>query len=173
MRLIHCAKPCQSRLSSPKFQLNREAEEEGAGSEQQQQKKRKVGRRPHIQLLQQHVNTHNRHFRRRNNRPHNRRHVRQSRPLGIVTLRGYARRNSRSRSSPRQGNNSHTHQSPRSRRFRSQNARSRRPSRYTSPREIRLPHRTHRRSHADSPRWHQKTRRQTRKTRIASTFPVY
>jgi hypothetical protein len=130
-----------------------------------------MGRRPHLQQLQQHRNPRNRHLRRRNNRPHIRRHVRQSRPNGIFTLRGYARRNGSRRNGPRQRNNSHPHQSPRSRRIRSKNSRSRRSGCYTSPREIWLPHRTHRGSHANSPRWHKKARWQKRKARIAFHFP--
>jgi hypothetical protein len=130
-----------------------------------------MGRRSHLQQLQQHRNPHNRHLRRGNNRPHLRRHVRQSRPHGILTLRSHARRNSSRRNGPRQRHNSHPHQSPRSRRIRPKNTWTRRPSSHTRPRQIRLPHRTHRRSHADSPRWHKKARRQKRKTCITFNFP--
>jgi len=130
-----------------------------------------MGRRSHLQQLQQHRNPHNRHLRRRNNSPHLGRDVCESRPHGILTLRSHARRNSSCRNGPRQRNNSNTHQSTRSRRIRSKNAWTRRPSRHTRPRPIRIPNRTNRRGYAYSPRWYTKAGWQKRKTCITFNFP--
>ena len=121
-----------------------------------------MGHRTHLQLLQQHPSPHNRHIRRGNNLPNNRRNVRQSRPHGIFTIRSHASRHGSSRSCPRQRNNGNPHQSPCSRRVRTTNTRARRAGCNPSVCTVRFPHRTHRRSHADSPRRYEKTRWQKR-----------
>jgi hypothetical protein len=64
-----------------------------------QQKERKMGGRAHFQFLQQHVDSHNRHFRRGNDSQNNRWNVRKGGPNGVFTLRGDAGSNSGGRRS--------------------------------------------------------------------------
>jgi len=121
-----------------------------------------MGNSPHLQLLQQHSNPHHRHIWGRNYRPHHWWNVCQSRSHGIITLRSNACCNRRSRSRSRQRNHGYPYQSPRSRRIWTQNSGTRCTSSHPSTRQIRFPHRTHRRSNTNPTRWHKKAWRQKR-----------
>jgi hypothetical protein len=139
-----CAKQYQLRL-----QLDNDAlKDQQRKDNEQQQEKREVGCRPHIQFLQQHTNSHNRHFRRRNNSQNVRRNVCEGRQTGVFTIRCNARGHGRSRRSQRQGNNSHTHQGKSTRRVRTEDSWARSTSGYQGAGKSRIPHRTHRRDYS-------------------------
>jgi ribosomal protein S11 len=106
-------------------------------------------------------------------RTHKRRHVRQSRPHGILTLRRHARSHRSRRNSTRQRLTA-VHikvRAPGGSGPRTQDQVHKQPS---EPLHVRLPHRTHRRSYSCTTRRHPKTRGQKRQTRLVVllSFPL-